>query len=577
MNEPLIIQMQAHKTPEFRESKRYRWVEYGSFKGEHAKLTNLYPDYLLDLFNRSAKHNAIVSSKADYIAGNGVSEPMEANRFEDMDTLAKKIALDLEIFGGFALAVKKNPAGGVAEIYHKDFSKIRVGKGKVRRYFYSPDWSKRDPSREKGWKEYQPFSKAAGDTSMYYFKEYRPAMDAYPLPGYIGAVPYCEIDYEIANFHLSNIKNGFWGSFMINFLNGNPTPEEKDEIEERIKGKFSGSDNAGRFILNFADGKERAAELLALNPANMDKLFIELGKTVQQEIFTGHQVTSPMLFGVRTEGQLGGRTEILEAYELFKETYVGPKQRKIEKVLRDILGRDIRLNEMAPMKQSIANPVMRELNKLNPLLGATALDMMGPEKQAAAKKMTFKDEKDVIALFASYGVPKKNYEILQSRVMFGSEQEVLVEFLSSKQKEVLKVLKDSPNLEPSEVAKAVGITEKDAKVIIRGLKRSGYLTGEGVSEEGDDILADDPVSFQILYSYEWRKPYGPQDIRTSRDFCKQLLALDRLYSRSEIDLISAATGRNVWEMRGGWYTRPGTDTHLPYCRHIWKQNIVTLA
>ncbi len=62
-----------------------------------------------------------------------------------------------------------------------------------------------------------------------------------------------------------------------------------------------------------------------------------LNKTVQQEIFTGHKVTSPMLFGVKTEGQLGGRAELREASELFQNTYVNAKQQSLEEVVNYLL------------------------------------------------------------------------------------------------------------------------------------------------------------------------------------------------------------------------------------------------
>jgi len=114
---------------------------------------------------------------------------------------------------------------------------------------------------------------------------------------------------------------------------GKVSQEEEDRIERQFKDKFSGSKNAGKFMLAFNDSKENEPSIVDLSGTELDKHFDLLNKTVQQEIFSGHKVTSPMLFGVKTEGQLGGRSELREASELFQNTYVNAKQRSLEETI----------------------------------------------------------------------------------------------------------------------------------------------------------------------------------------------------------------------------------------------------
>ena len=57
---------------------------------------------------------------------------------------------------------------------------------------------------------------------------------------------------------------------------------------------------------------------------------------IQANIFAGHQITSPTLFGIATPGQLGTRTEIRDSYEVFKNTYVNDKQQFIESVFNQL-------------------------------------------------------------------------------------------------------------------------------------------------------------------------------------------------------------------------------------------------
>ena len=342
-----ILKFNNHTVPEFIEVRGKPWIYYGE--------NNNYPDYLINLFNRSAKHNALITGKKEYITGNGwlVNEAglsdtqlaqvtaftRQVNTEESLEDILEKVALDLEIFGGFALQViYTKGTGRLAEIYHIDFSKIRASNDATF-YYFSNDWSKYHQSLEDtGLKGFNPFNPAKPvGTQLLYFKEYRPKLEVYPIPDYIGCIPYIEMDYEIANFHLNNIKNGFWGSFMINFNNGIPTDEQQRDLERMLKNKFTGSDNAGRFILNFSDDKTRAPDMLPMQLPDIDKQFTLLNDSVQQEIFTGHKITSPMLFGIKTAGQLGGRDELREASELFQNTYINHKQQLLNRVFNSLL------------------------------------------------------------------------------------------------------------------------------------------------------------------------------------------------------------------------------------------------
>jgi hypothetical protein len=90
------------------------------------------------------------------------------------------------------------------------------------------------------------------------------------------------------------------------------------------------------------------------------------------------------------------------------------------------------------------------------------------------------------------------------------------------------------------------------------------------------VLKPETPKAEIVVRYQYAKAprvQGNVILPTSRDFCRQLIDLDRLYTRSEINLISSQVGRDVWTERGGWYTKKGTDTATPYCRHIWQQVI----
>jgi hypothetical protein len=332
-----------HKVPVMLENKAGKYITYGAF--------NEYPYYLLDNYRRSSKHNAIVNGKVNYIVGGGwqpgekmtVEQQARYAKFfdglsehDDLNDITEKLVLDLELFNGFAVAVTWNKMGTIAKMEHIPFEKIRVDKDE--RMFQVADWY--DDAMVQLYPKIGDVEKIPAfdadnriGKQLFYYRVYAAGVKSYPLPEYMGGLAWIEADVQVANFHNNNLRNNFWGGYLINFNNGIPTPEEQGDIERQIKRKFSGTDNAGRFVVTFNDDVSKAPTLEPLTPSDMDKQFEILNKAIQSEIFISHRVVNPMLFGVKTEGQLGGRQELVEAYELFKATYVNDRVRKVERMM----------------------------------------------------------------------------------------------------------------------------------------------------------------------------------------------------------------------------------------------------
>jgi hypothetical protein len=328
--------------PIYKEVKGKDYIFYGE--------RNDYPNYLLRIYNNSAKHNAIVTGKVDYICGNGWTvkaedEMQKAKAFgiidrvntkeESLNEVTNKLVTDLTIFGGYYLQVIWTKATGeIAELYHVDYYKVRTN-AENSEFYVSDNWIKNDNVNPRpDYETYPAFDpNNTTGTQILYFKEYRAGVNTYSLPDYRGAISYIELDISIGEYHLNTINNGMFSSKLINLNGGKVSQEEEDRIERQFQNKFSGSKNAGKFMLAFNDSKENEPSIIDLSGTELDKHFDLLNKSVQQEIFTGHKITSPMLFGVKTEGQLGGRSEMREAYQLFQNTYVNAKQRAIEETV----------------------------------------------------------------------------------------------------------------------------------------------------------------------------------------------------------------------------------------------------
>lgn len=329
------IEFAEQTYPEFIAQKNKEWVLYGT--------TNDYLKYLIELFDRNAEHNSIVTAKANYISGKGLfydNDKVEdlsmqakldkflayANKWESWDDLLDKFSLDLELFNGYALQIVFGAGGKPENFYHIQFNKLRRSKdGKS--VFYCEDWDSRSPDRHPSFKEFPLYNpESRHGTVILYYKVYRPTAkpygDIYPVPDYIGCTSDIETDINITAFHFSNTEDGFTAPGMLNFYNGEPTEEDKRMIKKKFENKHTGPNRAGSLVFNFVNEDQKGAEFVEFANDRLDKMFEQLGKRIQQKIFTGHKVTNPVLFGIKTEGQLGNRNELIEAYEHFTKTYI---------------------------------------------------------------------------------------------------------------------------------------------------------------------------------------------------------------------------------------------------------------
>jgi DNA-binding MarR family transcriptional regulator len=560
--------------PVFKENKAKGYVTFGA--------DNLYPDFLIELFNKSPKHNAIVSSKASYVAGIGTkvigqntvdiakaeAKIQSINAYETLNQVKNKIAYDLELFNGYCLEIIWNKAKtAIAEIYHIPFKNIR--KGLEGEYVYCEDWTDRKAEQV----HYQPFNATTRESkSLYYCQFYRPGQGEYPLPDYVGALKYIEVDTEISNYYLNSIKNGFTAQTHIQLFKGIPTPEEARATARRFKENYQGTDNAGGLIIQYNDPQEKESVISNLQPSDFDKQFDLLNKTVQQEIFVAHKVNSPMLFGVRVEGQLGGRSEMIEAYEMFQQSYIEPRQQKIDDTLTYLF------EFISPVRLETINkpPIgvdyvalftagLLTQDEARKELGFEAIEKT-PVAMSKQNPFGWDDERD-LAVFMKYGEPAENFEPMK------------FDFASAIESAILNVLKENKGLQVGDI---VNITKLDPQVVVDTIAKlneakliKGYNQGLEVTTKGLEEISQLQTEIVVRYKYAVAPGIsGGMIIPGSRDFCRQIDRSNRVYSRADIDAMSAQTGIDVWSRRGGWYHDPVRDVNVPQCRHIWQQQLL---
>ena len=316
------VQFDQAQQPKFEEKRGRNYVEFGE--------KNNYPTYLIDLYGESPKHGAIIKGKVNYIYGKGFEDiTQKANTHgETWNQILKRSILDDELHGGFYLQIIYNALGVIKDVFHIEFQKVRASKD-LSCFYVKNDWTLSD-FKEKP-REYPAFNiNNPTGAQILYVKQYNPKSDVYPLPSYFQGLNYIESDIQVSRHILGNAKHNFVATKLINFNNGLPQEEEQADVEMDLKKKFTNHDG-DRVVIAFNPSRENAVDIVDLGETSLTKEdFTNVNNLIQQEIFSCHQVTSPMLFGIKTEGQLGGRSEIRDAYQIFQNTYVNERQQEHE-------------------------------------------------------------------------------------------------------------------------------------------------------------------------------------------------------------------------------------------------------
>lgn len=321
------------------------FVEWGS--------NNLYPEFLLDLYNNVATLRSVIDGCVDYIAGDDViilplREGMDGVMNAKGDTIVEQVrdvSKDYEMYGGFALLIIRGRDGKPSEVHYIDLRFLRMNK-ECDVFFYCEDWRKSGkkkvikypkflPSVADKWDTLTDEERNAHASSILLVKDVR--TQTYPSPKYAASVKSCEIERCIDDFHLNAINNGFTGSYIINFNNGQPTPEVQEEIEDNFNEKFSGHQNAGRIAFCWNESRVAATTIEQVQVQDFGEKYKSLENTSRQRIFTAFKA-NPNLFGIPTENLGFSSEEYESAFKLFNRTQIRPVQKKIADAYDKIYG-----------------------------------------------------------------------------------------------------------------------------------------------------------------------------------------------------------------------------------------------
>ncbi|MDU1904633.1 MAG: hypothetical protein E6772_07610 [Dysgonomonas sp.] len=315
--------------PEFRKSNR-GWISYGS--------NNLLPQQIIGLNNESAINKAIIENKVTYICGAGIEDENKyagsPNTMETWDDIITKIAKDYATFGGFCFQVIRNADSKNVSLYHTDFSKIRVGEineyGIPLSYYLSNDWTRTTgqytPAQIKA---YGSEDMQIGEPYLYYYKDYDPSLDYYPVPNYYSALHYIEADGLLGKFYRNSIQSGFTPSVIIT-MPSNPGEEAKEQFNHDIKQTFAGTNGANAIVVLWGESQDVKPVITPFAANRNSDVYNNVNDIIFQKIISAHRLTSPTLAGLSGSGNLSGNAnEIINSYILYNETVISNLRRRI--------------------------------------------------------------------------------------------------------------------------------------------------------------------------------------------------------------------------------------------------------
>ena len=300
---------------------------------------NKLPNYLWDNYLSCSNLQAIVNTVVDFVIGEGIDTVFSQKDFADN---IQKWVTDYILFGGFTVEALRNRNGDIAQLNYINVMNVRVDEELTTAFLSNNwgSWSGKDIIELPLYKEdeKQPHF-------IYYFRG-NITRNINPIPMYIASLKSIEILNNVKNFHLNNLTNGFTASTIINLNDGTIKTRELSEIKKQLEEKFTGSSNAGKFILMNGGDKEHEATVVRLDADNFGDLYKALTVSSENDLYVAFRI-NPMLVGVNVQTGFS-KEEFENAFALYNSTVITPIKnmfiKQFEKLGVPVSFRDFKIN-----------------------------------------------------------------------------------------------------------------------------------------------------------------------------------------------------------------------------------------
>jgi len=560
---------------------RKGWVNYGD--------QNDFPQYLRDLSHESPVHGSLVVAIGDMIAGKGIKSEQYQEELDalDINTLTYAAAHDLKLFGGFFIEVIwSNDRTVISKLNPIPFEECRIAVNQDDDsevgIFHSYDWS--NTRKKKNTPEFIPkynyLTRMEEPRQIYWCFTYT-GSDTYPRPDYWSAINYIELDKQISIFHINQISNGLFPSTIINFYNGQATPEQKQQMMMDWENKMSGARNAGKVVMFFNERDQPKTEITPFPVNDADKQYQLMDTTATQKIITAHRVTTPLLFGIREASGFGSnKDEMATGLEIFNKQVIEPYQTLIDKSITELL-----TNQMPGVSFEIVPNTPLVAEQASVVTDANATGTTADVAATALNGAQITSLVDIVMQSAAGAVPVTSAKAIVSAA-FPTLPTATIDAIFA------DVLPGS--LEPTEVVQSA--FEKK-KVDDSTAGDALIALGEDASEDWiliDSYNADEEVQHDFAVRTGAARPAAKSEQDkvvdgkyfitryvyagsfthdNMRPFCKKVIEAGKLYRKEDIVAMENVAVNPGWGPEGAdtydiWHYKGGGN-----CRHFWEKRV----
>ena len=337
-----FVEMANYERPLVIEKPNEEYISYGS--------DNNYYGEIIERYLGSPTNARCINGISDMIYGKGldaIDRNINIDAYIEMKKLVdegelRKIVGDRKLLGSGCIKVNYNKnKTKVIAIKHHPMETLRAEKtteGVIKAYYYHPDWKNKKAGDQP--KRIPTFGNGGpkATTEVFIIRPYVSGFYYYSPCDYQASLQYSQLEEEVSNYHISNIQNGLQPSLLVNFNNGVPSENIQSKMEHKIKEKFGGSSNGGRFILSFNEDKETAASVEPIHLPDAHAQYQFLADESREKIMLGHGIVSPILLGIKDNTGFGNNAEELRTASILMDNIViAPFQENIIAGLNKIL------------------------------------------------------------------------------------------------------------------------------------------------------------------------------------------------------------------------------------------------
>jgi hypothetical protein len=557
-----VIELSQYTTPVITESRNEGWVEFG--KG------NNHYNFLIDRFQNSATNNAVINNICKLIYGRGITaldasqKPTDYANFLSLVSKddIKRIISDTKMLGQSAIQVHYNKDRTVKQFLHLPVNLIRSAKcnedGDVVAYYYSDNWQK---TREYKPIRFDAFGTSKSEIEILMIQPYSAGMKYYSYVDYQGALDYCLLEEKVSEYLINEVSNSFAPTSILNFNNGQATPDQKRQISDDVTNKLTGS-TGKKVIISFNDNPEAKTTIDTIQLQKAADQYQYLSDEARNKILVGHNVTSPLLFGISTStGFSSNADELKNSAILFDNMVIRPFQEIIIEAFNKILAvNSISLKlEFLPL-QPLDNSgeltnggskrIIDGINSLSPLVANKVLE-----------SMTANEIRGLVGL-----LPEQGGSNLQPPTTLSAEVSELEKYLNTIGEDINEdewILVDERDVDYEDeinLDAQIESLNNPKQNLLQKLASAVKSIPNAKSEQDATIKG---VNYKVRYKYTGNP--SPQ-----RDFCRVMMSSNKYYRKEDLEradsnVVNPGFGHkgepyNLFLFKGG-----------PRCKHSFKR------